>query len=68
MQEHIIRWPQVRATTGLSRTTAWRLEKVGQFPRRRSLGPNSVGWLQSEITQWVETRAVVGGALNVDSK
>lgn len=61
MQEHVIRWPQVKAATGLSRTTIWRLEKIGQFPKRRSLGANSVGWLQSEITQWVETRSVVGG-------
>ena len=60
MQEHIIRWPQVRATTGISRTTSWRLEKAGLFPRRRCLGPNSVGWFQSEIIAWIETRAVVG--------
>jgi len=60
MKEHIIRWPQVKAATGLSRTTIWRLEKAGQFPKRRSLGSNSVGWLHSELTAWIETRATVG--------
>jgi len=59
-QDPFIRWPQVKALTGLSRTTIWRLENAGQFPRRRSLGAKSVAWLQSELNVWTETRMVVG--------
>lgn len=34
----------------------WRLEKAGRFPRRMKLGPNSVGWLESEIDEWIASR------------
>ena len=61
MHDSFVRWHRVKALTGLSRTTVWRLEKAGQFPKRRSLGAKSVGWLQSELTKWIETRATVGG-------
>ena len=33
-----------------------RLEKRGLFPRRVRLGANRVGWLLTEIEQWVATR------------
>ena len=62
MHDSLIRWPEVRAATSLSRTTVWRLERIGQFPLRRKLGRNSVAWLSSEVSNWVATRAVVGGA------
>lgn len=56
MQDVFIRWPQVRAITGLSRSTVWRLESAGRFPRRRQLGANSVGWLEGEVEQWARSR------------
>lgn len=52
----LIRTAEVLARTGLSRTTIWRLERAGLFPARRRLGPNSVGWLESEIDEWVAGR------------
>ena len=55
-----IRATQLRAITGLSRTTVWRLEKTGQFPQRRKIGVKSVAWLQSEIVAWMHTRTTVG--------
>jgi prophage regulatory protein len=45
----------------LSRTTIWRLEKSGQFPKRVRLGQNSVGWLKGDIDTWLESRK--GGEL-----
>jgi prophage regulatory protein len=32
-----------------------RLEDAGKFPKRLQLGPNRVGWLESEIIEWIET-------------
>jgi predicted DNA-binding transcriptional regulator AlpA len=32
------------------------LEKKQDFPQRVILGPNSVGWVTSEVSEWVETR------------
>ena len=33
-----------------------RLEKAGQFPKRVQLGPNRVGWLESEVLEWLKER------------
>jgi prophage regulatory protein len=31
-----------------------RLEKEGKFPKRLQLGPNRVGWLESEVNEWID--------------
>ncbi|QIG52709.1 AlpA family phage regulatory protein [Nordella sp. HKS 07] len=51
-----LRLPQVLKAIGVSASTLWRWEQSGLFPRRRKLGPNIVGWHQSEITEWVRSR------------
>ena len=33
-----------------------RLEKAGQFPLRVQLGPNRVGWVETEIMDWLQKR------------
>ena len=33
-----------------------RLEKAGQFPRRVKLGLNRVGWVESEVLDWLNER------------
>ena len=63
----LIRWPEVKVLTGISRVTAWRMEKNGKFPRRRKLGENSVAWIASEVEAWLESRQVVGGGMNHDA-
>jgi prophage regulatory protein len=55
--EAIIREPECRRITGLSRSTRWRLERAGNFPRRRKISPGATGWLASEIAAWVAERA-----------
>lgn len=52
----IIRFKDVKAITGLSRTTIWRYERDGLFPRRIALGGGSIGWYQNEIEHWVASR------------
>ena len=58
MQNEFLRWPRVRQLTGLSRSTIWRLEKNGQFPARRKLSANSVGWSLIELQAWMQSRNV----------
>jgi prophage regulatory protein len=53
---NFLRLRQVVSVTGLSRMTIWRLERAGEFPRRRQLGARSVAWLQSEVDAWIEWR------------
>jgi prophage regulatory protein len=57
----ILRTPKVVERVGLSRTQIWRLERVGDFPKRIALGPGSVGWLEHEVDTWIETRAAARG-------
>jgi prophage regulatory protein len=33
-----------------------RLEKSGTFPKRVTLGPNRVGWIEREVLDWLEER------------
>ena len=33
-----------------------RLEKAGQFPKRVKLGQNRVGWIESEVLEWLQER------------
>ena len=54
--ERILRNKEVTQMTGLSRTTIWRMEQAGDFPKRVSLGVGSVGWKMSEVDSWVSSR------------
>lgn len=54
MNNKILRFQEVTELTGLSRSTIWRKERLGLFPKRKQLGLNSVGWLASDIQQWLE--------------
>ena len=52
----ILRLPDVKARTGLSRSTIYAKVKEGSFPKYISLGIRSVGWLESEIEAWIKSR------------
>ncbi len=56
MLDRVIREPECEKITGLSRTSRWRLERDGLFPKRRQISPNTIGWLQSELAEWLEQR------------
>lgn len=60
-----LREPQVAILTGLSKSTRWRLEKNGEFPKRRQLSAKSVGWLASEVENWVQTRTAIVMTKNI---
>jgi len=42
--------------TGLSRSAIYALIADGQFPAQVNLGPRTVGWVESEIFDWIESR------------
>lgn len=52
----LIRFQAVRARTGLSRSTIWRLERAGHVPAHRRISPNAVAWLEQDITKWIESK------------
>ncbi|MGI9319185.1 MAG: helix-turn-helix transcriptional regulator [bacterium] len=57
--DRILRLAEVMKLTGRSKSSIYRDERRGTFPKRRRLGANAVGWLHSEIQQWIITRNTV---------
>jgi predicted DNA-binding transcriptional regulator AlpA len=52
----VLREKDAALAMGLSRTTRWRMRKRGDGPRPIRLGPNSIGYLRSEVEQWLRER------------
>ena len=55
MNKHhtILRLPQVRARTGLSRSAIYLRISKGNFPKPVSLGGRAVGWVEAEVDDWL---------------
>lgn len=56
LQDWFLRESEVIAFTGVSKTTLWRWEAAGTFPKRIPLGSRSVGWRNSQVMAWMECR------------
>lgn len=56
MTHTILRLPDVRATTGLSRSTIYLRVAEGSFPKPVGLGGRAVGWLEAEVQDWLQRR------------
>ena len=56
MTDKMLRPSEVTARTGLSRTTIWRHVRAGTFPAPFVLGKASIGWPESAITAWLDSR------------
>ena len=50
----ILRLPKVKERTGLSRSTIYLKIARNEFPSGVSLGARARGWLESEISEWIE--------------
>ena len=59
MQDRFLRIAEVQKITGLSKGTLWRQERTGRFPKRRSIGMHAVGWLESEVMAWLQSRSEI---------
>jgi prophage regulatory protein len=55
-QDRIVREPECERITGLERTTRYRLEQRGEFPKRIRLSANAIGWRLSDIHEWLMSR------------
>jgi prophage regulatory protein len=51
-----LRRRQVEIRTGLSRSTIYQYVKDGAFPKPIPLGVRAVGWLESDIRDWIARR------------
>lgn len=55
--EQIVRKPELCRNLGISPVTLWRWTRRKGFPSPIKLGPNSVGWIEAEISEWLAARA-----------
>ena len=56
MFNKIYRLPEVLDLTGLCRTSVYRALAAKDFPVPIMLGKRAVGWRESELMDWVQTR------------
>jgi prophage regulatory protein len=52
----LIKIREVLRQTTLSRSQMYLLIAAGQFPKQIKLSEKSVGWIQAEITAWIQGR------------
>ena len=58
----IVRRQEVERQTGLSRSSIYAYMKDDKFPKQLKLGRRAVGWRQSEIDAWLESRETADDA------
>jgi predicted DNA-binding transcriptional regulator AlpA len=52
-KERLVRDPERKNFTSLSRSRTTQLEKEGKHPKRKILGTNSVAWLLSDLLLFI---------------
>ncbi len=55
-KEKILRLPAVMEQLSVSRATVYRMVDSGRLPKPIKLGLRSVGWLESDISQFIENQ------------
>lgn len=56
MANTILRLPETIKRTGLSRSSIYLSIKKGIFPKPIKLGQRSIGFIESEVDEWIENK------------
>lgn len=54
--DSLLRMEQVKARTGLSRSSVYAKVASGDFPKPVTIGSRAVAWVESEISAWIQAR------------
>lgn len=54
MVTNLLRLPEVKKRTGLSRSAIYDRMAKGTFPQSVKIGERAVGWLESDIQQFID--------------
>lgn len=54
--DKLLRLPEVMSITGLSRATIYRQMQRGLFPQSILITSGAIGWRQSDVEKWIESR------------
>jgi prophage regulatory protein len=55
--DSILRIGQLVEKIGLSRSSILRMEKEGEFPKKIILSKRVIGWLESDVNDWLMQQA-----------
>ncbi|MBM4289483.1 MAG: AlpA family phage regulatory protein [Deltaproteobacteria bacterium] len=55
MGAQVLRIKQILKDNNVSRSFVWREEKAGRFPKRIKLGARAVGWLKTDLDEWLQS-------------
>lgn len=50
----ILRLPEVIKITGRSRSSIYSDISKGCFPSPKKIGPRAIGWVENDVTTWLE--------------
>lgn len=53
LQQKLLRLPEVKESTGLSKSSIYARISEGTFPKQIPLGPRLVVWVESDIQNWI---------------
>ncbi|WP_308446471.1 AlpA family transcriptional regulator [Chitinimonas sp. BJYL2] len=56
MAMRVVKLVEVIDKTGLSRSSIYAFIADGRFPKPLPLGDRRVGWLESEVEDWIQAR------------
>ena len=59
-EPRLLRLQDVMEITSLSKSTIYRKEKSGKFPKRLNCGGNMIRWNSFDISKWIESLLPVG--------
>ena len=57
----ILRLPEVMKMVGLSRSQIYRMVAAAIFPAPVQIGLRAVGWRESDVRRWLESRPTTNG-------
>ena len=58
IHDRFLRLPQVKASTGLSKSSIYARIAEGTFPKQIPLGPRLVVWVESDIQNWINEQVL----------
>ena len=56
MSDTLLRIKSVQQKTGLSRSTVYKLAKVGDFPSPIKLSERCSAWVAADVDQWIDSK------------
>lgn len=62
--KQILRLDDVIKKVGLSRSSIFKMIDANSFPQSISLNERAIGWLASEIDDWIDSRITISKKLN----